>query len=134
MNPHNKKMIRDLALQRMKLLYRYALNEVRRNNIKLARRYIYLIKRIAAKTRVKVPKRIKRSICKNCQVPLIPGITSRVRLQSEGKGSRIVITCLVCGWIHRYPYKLCKGKPIREHEVLTHGYKKIKESNTANAC
>lgn len=115
MSPRNEKMLRDLALQRIKLLYRYALNEARKGNVEFARRYAYLIKRIAAKARVKVPKRIKRSICKNCQVPLIPGITSRVRLQSEGKGSRVVVTCLVCGWIHRYPYKLRKRKPFRKH-------------------
>ena len=134
MSPRSEKMMRDLALQRIKLLYKYALNEARRDNIKLARRYIYLIKRIAAKARVKVPRRIKRSVCKNCQIPLIPGITSRVRLQSEGKGSRIVVTCLVCGWIHRYPYKLRKRKLVGKHGASTHEHKKIKESNTANAC
>ncbi len=109
-----RRIIRDIAIQRIKLLYRYAVDEVRKGNVQLARRYMYIAKRIAAKARVKLPRSIKRSICKNCLVPLVPSVTSRVRLKSEGRGSRIVVTCLVCGWIHRYPYKLDKKGCRRE--------------------
>ncbi len=110
-----RRIIRDIAIQRIKLLYRYAIYEIRKGNVQLARRYVYIAKRIAAKARVKLPKSIKRSICKNCLVPLVPGVTSRIRLRSEGRGSRVVVTCLVCGWIHRYPYKLDR-KRCREKE------------------
>ena len=105
-----RRIIRDIAIQRIKLLYKYAVREVRKGNVRLAQRYMYIAKRIAGKAGIKVPRSIKRAVCKNCLTPLIPGITSRVRLKSEGKGSRIVVTCLICGWIHRYPYKLGKKR------------------------
>jgi len=115
--PRRNDVMKDLAIQRIRLLYRYAIIEVKKGNIDLARRYVYLMKRIVSKAKTRMPRRIKRSICKNCMTPLIPGVTARVRLQSEGRGSRIVVTCLLCGWIHRYPYKLRKkGSSRKEPE------------------
>jgi len=98
-------LARDIALQRMQILFDNAVRSVRNGNIRFARRYCILIKKISMRNKVKIPRRIKRAICKNCFIPLIPGVTCRVRIKSEGKNSRIVVTCLVCGWIHRYRFK-----------------------------
>lgn len=52
---------------------------------------------------------LKRSICKCCQTPLIPGETARVRLTSKPI-KRIKWTCLTCMHTKRFPtrkgYKL----------------------------
>ena len=98
-------MLKDLAIQRMKLLYSMAVDMVRKGDFELARRYVDIIVAISLRTRVRPPKNIRRGYCRNCHIPLVPGLTARVRIQSEGKGSRVVVTCLLCGWKRRYMIK-----------------------------
>lgn len=97
--------MRDLALQRIKYLYSLAVEEARRARFMLARRYVELIIRYSHKARVKPPKYIRRGYCRRCRVPLIPGLTSRVRVRSRAGSSRVVVTCLQCGWMRRYVVK-----------------------------
>ncbi len=107
----DRKLIRDIAKQRIMILFRLGEEEVRKGRIELAKRYGEIIYRIAAKANIKIPKPIKRRICRKCKVILIPGLSMRVRIQSEGsKGSRVVITCLHCGWIRRYYIKVKREK------------------------
>jgi ribonuclease P protein subunit RPR2 len=101
-----KEVLKDLALQRMKYLYRLAVEESRRGRYDLARRYVELVIKYSHKAHVKPPKYIRRGYCRRCKVPLIPGLTARVRIQSEGRGSRVVVTCLLCGWRRRYMIKV----------------------------
>ena len=96
---------RDLVTQRIRILHNLAVEEVRRGNIDYARRLMQLAKRISEATRVRIPRRIKKGMCKHCYVPLVPGLTCTVRLRSQGKFSYIVVKCSKCGWIKRYPYK-----------------------------
>ncbi|RLG80323.1 MAG: ribonuclease P [Thermoprotei archaeon] len=102
--------VKDLALQRMKYLFKLALEEARRRRYNLASRYVELVVKYGHKARVKPPRYIRRGYCRKCKVPLIPGLTARVRIQSEGKGSRVVMTCLRCGWIRRFMIKTSKRK------------------------
>lgn len=87
------------------MLYSLAIKMVKKGDVKLARRYIEIILSISQRTRIRPPRNIKRGYCRQCHIPLIPGLTSRVRIQSEGKGSRVVVTCLLCGWRRRYMIK-----------------------------
>jgi RNase P subunit RPR2 len=50
------------------------------------------------KLRVRIPRKVKRRFCRRCHVPLIPGVTMRIRI----KRKTLVVTCLTCGWIRRY--------------------------------
>ncbi len=52
------------------------------------------------KKRVRIPKSIKRFICKRCKTLLIPGKNLRVRL----KDAHLVYKCKECNFIMRYPY------------------------------
>ena len=104
-NKNRKTYYKDLVQQRMQLIYNQAVNDVRKGELEHARMLTQLIKKLSTRNRVKIPVTIKRGICKNCGAPLIPGLTSRVRIIRDGRTSRIVVTCKVCGWIHRYPFK-----------------------------
>lgn len=105
----NKVEVKDLAKQRIRWLYRMAYDEVRKGNYGRARRYAELIIRVAEKGRIRVPRSIKRSICRKCKVILVPGITARIRIRSEGsKGSHVTVTCTLCGWMKRYYIKAGK--------------------------
>ena len=112
----NKRIVRDLALQRIRWLYKLSIDAVKRNDTELARRYVDIILSLSRKANVRLPKLIKHSVCKNCHIPLIPGITAKIRLRSDGKSSWIVIKCLKCGWIHRYPYKPRNKVSVRRGE------------------
>ena len=98
-------LLRDLARQRITWLFERAVESIRVGELDYARRYVELLLRISRRTKVRVPRRIKRRICKNCLVVLIPGLTARVRIRSEGKRTHIVVTCLVCGYMSRYEVK-----------------------------
>ncbi|XP_076686515.1 ribonuclease P protein subunit Rpp21 [Andrena cerasifolii] len=58
----------------------------------------------AKKSVLRIEPAIKRTICKCCQSPLIPGETAKVRLVSKPtKG--VKWTCLTCLSVKRYPTK-----------------------------
>lgn len=111
----NKRLLRDLAMQRISWLFDLSLDAVRRNNIELARRYVKILIAISRKANMRLPQSIKHSICKKCYAPLLPGVTANIRLKSDGKSSRIIVKCRHCGWIYRYPYKP-RRKSSREKE------------------
>ncbi|XP_053977645.1 uncharacterized protein LOC128885639 isoform X2 [Hylaeus anthracinus] len=58
----------------------------------------------AKKSVLRIESDIKRTICKCCQCPLIPGETARVRLMSKPiKG--VKWTCMTCLSVKKYPTK-----------------------------
>jgi ribonuclease P protein subunit RPR2 len=90
-----------IAQERIEIL----LSESRKNldhNPTLSKRYTQLAKKISMRTKVRIPAAEKRYICKHCGLPLIPGKNARIRVLPGNP--RIVITCLECGALKRYPY------------------------------
>ena len=108
-----RRAYRDLVRQRMEILYRLAVDNVRRGEVDQASRLGDAIWRLHIETRVRMPRWMKRSLCKKCHTPLIPGVSARVRLRSQGRLSYKVIKCIRCGWIHRYPYKVGSDRSDR---------------------
>ncbi|MEM0199191.1 MAG: ribonuclease P Rpr2/Rpp21/SNM1 subunit [Desulfurococcaceae archaeon] len=98
-------ILKDLARQRIAILFNLARSRARLGDYELARRYIEIALKISKKAKVKLKRSYKRSYCRSCFAPLIPGITLSVRIRSEGKGSRVVYRCLLCGWTRRYMIK-----------------------------
>lgn len=68
---------------------------------KLSRRYVNLARKISSRTKVRIPKESKMYLCKGCGLALIPGHNAKMRLHAHTTG--IVITCLSCGAVKRYP-------------------------------
>lgn len=102
-------LLREIALERISRLFELAIRATRDGDYERARRYVDEIFEIANKTKVRLPRKVKRHICRGCHLPLLPGLTARYRISSEGRGSRLVVTCLVCGWKRRYAIKSRKG-------------------------
>lgn len=94
-----EEVARDLAVQRSLYLYRLAVDAVKRGEVDYARSLVAEALEILKRMRIKRPRVLKRMVCKNCLVPLIPGVTARVRIRD----STIVVTCLECGYIRRFP-------------------------------
>lgn len=68
---------------------------------KLSDRYVNLARKVAMKYRLKLPKELKRSFCKNCYKYLVPSVNCRIRLYKK----RLIIYCLNCRNYTRIPYK-----------------------------
>ena len=94
-----------MARERVSILLKLA-DEVLKMDEALARRYVELAFRISAKARLRLPRRVKRRYCRRCKTPLVPGFTARVRVKKGCGGRRLVVTCLRCGFIRRYPLEL----------------------------
>lgn len=94
-------LVREAAKERIETLYSLSFNMARAGELDLARRYLILARKIGMRYTIRIPSRLKRSTCKNCRTPLLPDLTSRIRIRSGKK----VVTCLECGHISRYPFK-----------------------------
>jgi len=102
-------LVRDIALERMEILFKLGIKAVESGDYELAKRYGELIRRISMRTRIKIPRDIKRWICKHCHTIMVPGFNARIRTRRDGKALRVVTKCLSCGWIHRYQFVVRKG-------------------------
>jgi len=94
---------RRIAKERIKILFSLALKEVKKRNYERARRYVELLRKIGKRYNVRLSRRIKRQICKNCNIPLIPGLTAKVRIDSRRK--LLLIKCEECKKVYRRRYK-----------------------------
>ena len=88
-----------IGAERVSVLKRLSHEAARSGNDGRARRYVDIAVRICRKTRTRMPRDFR--FCKGCGVPMLPGVTSRVRLT----GGKVVCTCLRCGRAARMPYQ-----------------------------
>ncbi len=104
-------IIQKLALERIEFLMETAI-KIYSKNPDLANRYVNLARRYSMSSKARIPIKYKQIICHKCKQLLIPGVSSRHRIQSRKKrGSRYVITCLNCDHsIHLY-FKQKKSTP-----------------------
>ncbi|AEA46477.1 ribonuclease P protein component 4 [Archaeoglobus veneficus] len=93
-----KKLEKKIALRRIKILLDKA-HEVKFEDYELARRYVELARRIAMKYRLRIPRE-ERLFCKKC---LYPYRYDRIRVRVAK--SRVIITCLNCGFVRRIPIR-----------------------------
>ena len=93
-----RKDVPKIARGRIDTLMPQAFDALREGNLPRARRYVELSRRIAMRTRIRMPSELL--YCKACNAPLIPGVNCRVRLRSN----RLVIHCLECDSVKRRPY------------------------------
>jgi len=93
----SKKDAKGVAEERVDRLFELAGAAAISGNSARAKRYVALALRMSE--RHKVPARHKRLYCQACGSYFAPARTVRVR---TGKG-RVVMTCLECGNVQRYP-------------------------------
>jgi ribonuclease P protein subunit RPR2 len=91
----NKKKKASYAKEKIQSLFALA-----QENTTHQQRYITLLRKVATRNRTHIPRPIGQSICKHCNIILIPGKTARIRFK-RGKNTLKVITCLSCGNIKR---------------------------------
>lgn len=97
------KNAKQIALQRIHRLFRLA-KETIHENPELAQRYVEIARKIAMRTRLRLPKEYRRMVCRHCKSFILPGVNCRVRIQPKRK-PHVVVTCLNCGKHMRIPLR-----------------------------
>lgn len=93
---------KKIALERIDVLFNLA-ERVFAYDKGLANRYVEIALAVQQKAKVRMPRKWKRRYCKKCHSFLVPGVNARVRLRQK-RMPHVVIKCLECGHIMRYPY------------------------------
>ena len=89
-----------IARERIDILFGLARKEFRKHPDR-AGRYVQLARKISLRYNIRLTN--KKQFCKACNTLLVPGVTSQARL--DKKTHALVIKCLKCNSIYRYPYK-----------------------------
>ena len=95
------KNIKQIAYERIYMLFTLA-KQIARERPDLADRYVDIARRIAMKARVHLPKEFRLLVCRRCKRFILPGVSSRVRVQPR-REPHVTITCLHCGNHMRIP-------------------------------
>lgn len=91
---------KEIAHERVKILFRQAEEVVSKNKI-LANRYVTLARKIAMRTKIKIPRELKRKFCRFCHSFLQTGVNARIRTRN----GKVVISCLECKRFMRIPLR-----------------------------
>jgi ribonuclease P protein subunit RPR2 len=94
---------KQIALQRVQTLFQLA-QEAMHKDPEQAQRYVQIARRIAMRTRLRLPKEYRSRICRKCKSFIFPGVNCRIRIQQK-REPHMVITCLSCGGVSRIPIK-----------------------------
>ena len=105
---------RRIARERVETLFTLA-ERVFPYDRDLANRYVEIALAVQQKARIRMPRKWKRRYCKECHSLLVPGVNARVRLRSKPY-PHVVVKCLECGHIMRYPYLREKKKARRKKD------------------
>jgi len=100
MRKTEKRQMRQIALERINRLFRFAEENALKHNKEKADRYVHLARKIGMRYNVSIPKMYKRRFCKYCHTYLLPSVNSRVRT----KCGRITIFCEECSRYIRIPF------------------------------
>jgi len=92
-----KKDAKGIAAERIDGLFELAKSEAKDGKENRAQRYVALALRIGERHKVRPGH--KREYCPKCHIYFVPPVNVRLR---TGAG-RVIITCLNCGNILRYP-------------------------------
>lgn len=110
----SRRVLRDLVLQRAEILWRISLEAARSGDLEFSTTASRNMLRMFRAFALKMPPEIKRSLCKGCSAPLVPGVTASYRLRGRGKRTSRVARCLLCGEVHRI--EILKNWPPRHPE------------------
>ncbi|MCJ7722261.1 ribonuclease P [Candidatus Bathyarchaeota archaeon] len=94
---------KQIALKRVHTLFQLA-KEVIHEDPERAQRYVQIARKIAMRTRLRLPKEYRSLVCSKCKSFILPGVNCRIRIQQR-REPHMVITCLNCGGHSRIPLK-----------------------------
>ena len=106
---NNAAQARDIARQRMEILFELASQELPIHPER-SDRYVQIARMIGTRIRIRMSSQMKRMLCKHCG-SYLPASERRVRLC---RGA-IIATCLICGKQTRIPYGVERPVAVQRH-------------------
>ncbi|KAL4251466.1 hypothetical protein ABKN59_005710 [Abortiporus biennis] len=95
----------------------------------LSKSYIQTMKIVGQRTTVRMDPAVKRTLCKQCNNILMPGVTCSVRVKAlSSHGNGVAYTCLSCNKIRRIP-----APPYNEDVNIISDPSSVSASNPSNA-
>lgn len=98
----SKRERQDIAKERIGILFGLADNAALKGEIELANNYVEQARKIGMKFNVRISREYKRKFCRFCYHYLMPGKTSRSRINSREK--RVEVECFHCKRRMFFPY------------------------------
>jgi ribonuclease P protein subunit RPR2 len=94
----SRSQLKALARHRVNILLSEAL-ETSKDDLNLANRQAEIARKICLKYNIRLPYFERQLFCRKCKSFIVPGVTSRIRLDYKPKA--VKITCLKCGHVYR---------------------------------
>ena len=91
--------MKQLAQENIKSLFSQARKQFREDR-ELAHAQVKAARRLSMKYKVRIPKELRRQMCKHCYRYLMPGANVRIRT----KNGKVVYYCLECKKFMRFMY------------------------------
>jgi len=95
-----KNAARHIANERIEILFAMVDEETKKGRTARAKRYLDLAQKLGMRYNISI-SRWKRSFCHECKTYYEFPQNASIRL----KKGRIIVRCLNCGHVSRYPYK-----------------------------
>eukprot|EP01095_Lingulamoeba_sp_RSL-Kostka_P017234 TRINITY_DN884_c2_g1_i3.p1 TRINITY_DN884_c2_g1~~TRINITY_DN884_c2_g1_i3.p1 ORF type:complete len:153 (+),score=24.62 TRINITY_DN884_c2_g1_i3:59-517(+) len=70
----------------------------------LSKHYVQTFRKITQRKVLQLSNEVKRSYCKKCSIPLVPGNTATIRIANK-REKHVILNCVECGFIKRYNVK-----------------------------
>ncbi len=84
--------VKGIARERILELFKQAEDQFNKHSER-SNKYVKMALRLAAKSGIRMPKKVRRSYCRNCKSYLVSGKNSKIRTRN----GKLVVSCLVCG-------------------------------------
>jgi len=102
-------LIKAIARERIERLFEFA-RAYAQSDPEAAREAVAIARRIAQRARMRIPKQYRLTFCRRCGNLFLGSGSFSVRVRDR-RSTHVVVRCLKCGWIRRYP--ATKEKHIR---------------------
>ncbi|MEM0456671.1 MAG: ribonuclease P [Nitrososphaerota archaeon] len=103
------RLLKSIARDRVERLFEFAKAYVQ-SDPEAAREAVSIARRIAQRARLRIPKPYKLMFCRKCGNLFLEPRSFSVRIRDR-RSTHVVVRCLKCGWMRRYP--AFKEKHIR---------------------
>jgi ribonuclease P protein subunit RPR2 len=88
-----KPPLRELVYERMGILLDLAARALGNGDLKHAKRYVFLARKLSTRYNCRMPPQLKSRFCKGCGLPLIPGRNAKVRLRKRTRRVEYLCAC-----------------------------------------
>lgn len=106
----------------------------------LPRQYISQMRGVSLKSQLRLPVDVKRSLCKRCEILLVPGFNCTETIENRSRDGKkpwadvLVVRCTACGTVKRFPQNAKRSKKLSERRKEAEEKKKKEEDEAQSAA